>query len=138
MRAARTPPEPPPITKRSQSKSAMTAAQARLEIMALFLHLGAEAIHPLLADLASPLLNIFERLIEHLRLDTRHLLAQRRLVEGEHVLQFLLGETVGIELRRIAHELVAARRKFGAQLGGNVVEVLGELRIGLQQRALGL
>src|SRR6187455_900763 len=126
MRAARTPPEPPPITKRSVSKSAIRSP-ARLEIVALLLHLGAEAIHHLLADLLAPLLDVVERLVEHLRLDIGHLLAERRLVEHEYVFQLLLAEAVRILPRRIGHQLVALSGEFGAQLAGDVIEIFGEL-----------
>src|SRR3954453_11507397 len=127
------------MTKRSVSKSAIRLpTRAPLEIVALLLHLGAEAVHYLLADLLAPLLDVGKRRIEDLRLDIAHLAAKRRLVERKHVFQLLLAEAFRIELRRVSQQFVAARGVFGSQLGGYVIEVLGELWIGLQQSALGL
>ena len=47
------------------------------------------------------------------------------LVEGEHVLELLLGEALRIELGAISFmQLGAARRELGAQLGRDLVQVL--------------
>src|SRR3954451_7546809 len=102
MRAARTPPEPPPMTKRSVSKSAMTGV-LRLEIVAFLLHLGAKAVHHILTDALTPLLNIVEGFVEHLWLDRNHLFAEGRFVERQHVFEFLLAESIGVELCRLGH-----------------------------------
>src|SRR3954452_16779367 len=136
MRAARTPPEPPPITKRSVSNSAMGFAGRGLKIVALLFHLGAEAVHHFLANARRPLLHESKSLIEDHRLSFQHFLAERCLVEREHVLQLSFGESDCIESARLSNQLDAARGKFISQLRADVVEVLGELRVHLQQAAL--
>src|SRR5947209_6061150 len=138
MRAARTPPEPPPMTKRSVSKSAMVDVTRVLQVVTLLLHLGAEAVHHFLTHARRPLLHIVKGLVEHERILDDNLPAERRLVEREHVLQLLLAETLGIEFRCFVHEFVPARAELSAQLRADIIKVLGEMRIGLQQRAFGL
>src|SRR3954471_13576548 len=114
------------MTKRSVSKSAIRLpTRDALEIVTLFLHLGAEAVHHLFADLLAPLLDVGKRLVEDLRLDIAHLAAKRRLVERERVFQLLLGEALRIELRGVSQQFVALGREFGPQLSGYVVKVLG-------------
>src|ERR1700754_4977241 len=101
MRAARTPPEPPPMTKRSTSNSAISSSSCfpfRSDVLAAFLHLGAELAVDDLGKLLRPLVHIGHAELDRPRLAGEQLLAERRLVEGDEVLQFLLGELVGIDL----------------------------------------
>src|SRR5476651_1630015 len=129
MRAARTPPEPPPITNRSVSKSLIAERRGRVagsEVVALFLHLGAEAIHHLLAEPRRELLlNKAERFFEHLRLGSEHFLANRRFEECHQVLQLRLAEASRIAVRSLRDDFIAPHRKFSAQLRRDVVQVLG-------------
>src|SRR5947208_6333530 len=91
--AARTPPDPAPITKRSTSViQAPSRIGRRSEIVALLLHLGAHPAHHLFGELVGPLLDAAETVVEEFRLLIDDLAAQRRLVEGERVLELLLGE----------------------------------------------
>src|SRR4051812_29072631 len=125
IRAARTPPEPPPMTNRSVSKSAMMVRGAALKIMALLLHLGAEAVHHFLADARPPLLlHEIEGLIENPRFALLHLLAERRLVERNQILQLGFGERRRVVFAGLVDDLGAARRELIAQLVRDIVEVL--------------
>src|SRR5947209_2368089 len=114
MRAARTPPEPPPITNRSTS-SAIAALSVVLvfarrpnfsgDRLAALLHLLAElAVHFVTESLA-PVLHVLQAGVDRLRLLGLHLLADGRLVEREHVLEFLLGESCGVDARHLISHL---------------------------------
>src|SRR4051812_31587751 len=99
MRAARTPPEPPPMTNRSTSKSAIVSPPGRwsdrppasypprLHILAALVHLGAEHLVDVLGEARGPFLHELRARQDRLRLLHQQLLADRRLVEGDDVLQ---------------------------------------------------
>src|SRR4051794_28103441 len=117
MRAARTPPEPPPMTNRSVSKSLIARRVlplGPLEIVPLLLHLGAEAVHHFFRDTRTPLLHETESRIEHLRLLHQHLLPERRLEERHQLLQLGVAEARSVLPRRLVHQFGGARRIFGA------------------------
>src|SRR5262249_28097490 len=135
MRAARTPPEPAPITNRSVSKSLIgysklgrSSKPGRSEVVALLLHLGAKAVHHLLGDARAPLLlHEGEGRVEHLRLLHQHLLPERRLEEGHELFELSIAEARRVLPRRLGHELAGLRAIFGAQLRAHLIEVLREL-----------
>src|SRR6185312_2813381 len=153
MRAARTPPDPPPMTNRSVSNSAMwlpadqrwvskgyrraiTTKKVRsflslpkgrdkkvygrgeesalTERLAALLHLVAEISHDHFGKGLRPLVHVDHAGLDGLRLLRQHLLAERRLVERREVLQFLLGEIVGVDLRHLLADLLLAA---GLRLG---------------------
>src|SRR3954454_21068292 len=114
MRAARTPPEPPPITKRSTSYSAMAAPplfrQPPSDRLVALLHLVAEFLVHGARKLQRPLVHIAHAKLDRPRLGHQQLLSQRGLVEGHEILQLLLGEFVGIDLRHAVADLLLAAR----------------------------
>src|SRR5262245_10851431 len=121
MRAARTPPEPAPITRRSTSCAAITTpalavgraarhVDAVSQIVTLLLHLGLEPRHDLLADLSRPGFRARQALVDHDRLLGGEFLADGRLVEREHVLELRLGEFRRVQARNLIDDLVAPRR----------------------------
>src|SRR5580692_4673016 len=85
IRAARTPPEPPPITKRSTSNSAISAPTKdqinSSHLLAALAHLGAEFAADLIGKSLGPLVHIGHAHLDRLGLGRQQLLAQRRLVE---------------------------------------------------------
>src|ERR1700733_6623066 len=95
MRAAPTPPEPPPMTNRSTSKSDM------LHIVSALLHFGAHAVHHVDRQIVSPFGGAVHRVFDGLRLLDDHLLADRRLVERQNLLQLGLGKMGGIGARGV-------------------------------------
>src|SRR5262245_19237822 len=114
MRAARTPPDPAPIT--NKSTSAMVRLVARRpaggasQIVALLLHLGAEARHDFLRHFFRPRLGPRQPLVDDDRFVGSEFLAHRRLVERDHLLQLGFAEALGIEPGDLVHDLVAARQ----------------------------
>src|SRR5437773_870723 len=107
MRAARTPPAPAPTTNRSTSRSAMSRhgisdhwaghrivrfPAPRLDLVPPLLHFRPHLGDDLLRQLVSPGLGVFHALIEQVGLLRQELAAERRLVEGECVLELLLRE----------------------------------------------
>src|SRR5215470_11124430 len=87
MRAARTPPEPAPITNRSTSKSLIAGSPsvARSERVSALSHLGAQALQRLFVQLHRPILRRRHGLFDEVRLFGLQLLAERRFVEGERI-----------------------------------------------------
>src|SRR6266568_365968 len=144
IRAARTPPEPPPMTNRSTSNSAIANPRPNnrmgsgSDFLAALLHLGAElAVDGLGKDLR-PLVHIGHAELDCPGFGRQQLLAERRLVEGDEVLQLLLGELVGIDLgHAVANFLFAAGEVLGND-HGDLVEILLIVEVALQQRVLGL
>src|SRR5262245_22498347 len=128
MRAARTPPEPAPMTKRSRSIGGQMS-----DLVAALLHLDAEFADDLLRQAVRPDLRILHALVENDRLLADQLAPERRLVEGERVFELLLGEAAGVDPRCIVEELGAAGHVFHAQLGSDIAQVLTQHRIGPQQ-----
>src|SRR6202035_3216002 len=106
MRAARTPPEPPPMTNRSTSKSDM------LHIVSALLHFGAHAVHDIDRQIVRPRGGATHRVFDSLRLFDDHLLADRRLVERQNLLQLGLGEMGGIGTRGGVDHLAGAAVEF--------------------------
>src|SRR5581483_10260041 len=88
-RAARTPPEPAPITNKSTSSLIPSpgASAVRLEIVALLLHLRAHAVHHLFGELIGPLLDPAEAVVENPGFLLDDLPSERGAVEGERVLE---------------------------------------------------
>src|SRR5215475_2047181 len=103
IRAARTPPEPPPMTNRSTSNSAIFHLdpiwKQSLDLLAPLAHFGAElAVHGL-GKVLGPLVHIGHAELNRPGFAGEQFRAQRRLVEGDEVDQFLLGELVAVDLR---------------------------------------
>src|SRR6266576_710449 len=142
IRAARTPPEPPPMTNRSTLNSAMVTlpgfyfdaffsrepASTSLEIqwksylLAALAHLGAEfAIHGFGKNLR-PLIHIGHAELNCPWLGGDQFLAERRLVERDQVLQLLLGKLVGVDLRHPLPDFLLAPGKLLGDDNGNFVE----------------
>src|SRR5262245_61516782 len=164
IRAARTPPEPAPMTRRSTSCSAICRAPAarqhrrsaarcgagnddraprgssrqRLDFMPSLFHFGAHPVDYLLRQSVRPNLRISHALIENPRLFRKQLAAEGRFVKGERVLEFLLLESGGVKLGGVVQDFRSTRRVVRAQLGGDLIEVFAQHRIGLQENALGL
>src|SRR6266850_740195 len=150
MRAARTPPEPPPMTNRSTSNSAISTppeivspdqtslSNFQLDFLAALAHLGAElGVHRFGKDLR-PLVHIGHAELNGPGLVREQLLTERRLVERHQVLEFLFGKLVGVNLRHaIADFLFAACQGFGDN-DSNFIEILLIVEVVLQQRILGL
>src|SRR3981189_895454 len=152
MRAARTPPEPPPMTNRSTSNSAMAtplyspsprslrrgAKNERSGFLAALPHLATERGVDGFGKHLRPLVHIGHRELDGARFAREQFLAERRLVERHQILQFLLGEFVGIDLcHALADFLFAAGQVLGDD-DGDLVEVFLIVEVGLQQRVLGL
>src|SRR4051794_20956234 len=104
MRAARTPPEPAPMTNRSTSRSAMVNLACRppppavsggrrcagaSKRVSLLAHFGAELADYLFREPVGPVLDVGHALFQHLRLKIDQFLAERRLVERYGILDFL-------------------------------------------------
>src|SRR5580700_4095026 len=100
MRAARTPPEPPPMTNRSTSWSAM------LEIVPALLHFRTHLGHDFLGKVVAPFPGIGHAFVEGLRFLGQHLLAGGRLIEGQNGLQFRFGEMAGVDLGGLVDDVV--------------------------------
>src|SRR5262249_23019698 len=92
IRPAAPPPEPPPTTKRSTSCSAISSDPPHLDVVTSFFHFGAHFGDDLLRQVFGPSLRIFHALIQDGRLLHDQLAAERRLVEGQRVLELLLRE----------------------------------------------
>src|ERR1700684_1033705 len=130
MRAARTPPEPPPMTNRSTSKSDM------LHIVSALLHFSAHAVHDVDRQIVGPFGGAVHRVFDGLRLLDDHLLADRRLVKGQNLLQLWLGEMGGIGARGAVDHLAGAAVEFLVHLRGDFVDVLRPHEIRLHDDAL--
>src|SRR5512138_3430209 len=125
MRAARTPPEPPPMTNRSTSNSAMVRVPIwSSDILTALLHLGAELAVDGFGKLLRPLVHIGHAELDGARFAGEQLLPERGLVKGDEIFQLLLGELVGIDLRHAVTDLLfTARQILGDDLG-DLVEIL--------------
>src|SRR5262249_47172565 len=133
MRAARTPPEPAPITNKSTSGIPIVFLVSSLDLFSSPSHLGAELGNDLVCELVRPLVHIARALIEDHRLLRDDFAADRRLVERQYVLELLLGELRGVKAGAIVDELGGSRRELGLQLGGHFVEIFRQHWIGLQE-----
>src|SRR5665647_1808587 len=146
MRAARTPPEPAPMTNKSTSLSAiaryrpvMKTAAWRLnkrgsKRMPSFLQLFAHLRNHFVGQGVRPILRESQAGVGNFRLFGEHFFAQRRFIEREQVLEFLLGKTRRIEARYLIAEFVEARRQIGAHLLGDLVEDFAQVRVLLKQQ----
>src|SRR5215472_16986 len=105
--------------------------------MPLLLHLDFELAANLLQQALRPAIRSRETLLDDHGLLNHDLLADRRLVEGQNILELLLGELGGIDLRRLVQRLGKPRRVFELQLRGNLVEIPGERGVELQIDAFG-
>ena len=83
-----------------------------------------------------PVLRLLHALVERERLLLEHLLAERALVEGDEVLELLLGEVRGVDQRHLVDELGLLALIVLAQLRGDVVELARQVRIVRHQRIL--
>src|ERR1700712_4966913 len=111
IRAARTPPEPPPMTNRSPSKSAICSpgrSQFRSDFLAAFFHLGAELIVDRLGENLRPLVHIGHAELDCPRLRRKQLLAERRFVKRHQILQVLFGELIGVDLGPVFGDFLLA------------------------------
>src|SRR5437660_6229540 len=98
MRAARTPPDPAPMTKRSTSRSAIHPIQSaaadrpRSNFVAAFFHFGAHLADDLFRELLCPTRRRSHALVRDQGLLKKQLVAERRFIKGEYVLELLLRE----------------------------------------------
>src|SRR3569833_2257105 len=149
MRAARTPPEPPPMTNRSTSKSAISSLDfADLDLLSFFrpqsdllaalAHLGAELGIDGLCENLRPLLHIGHAHLNRTGLAGKELLAERGLVEGDEILDLLLGELVAVDLGHALADLLLLAREGLSDDNRDLVEILLIVQIALDQRVLGL
>ena len=113
------------------------SAAPHLDVVTSFFHFGAHFGDDFLRQVFGPNLRIFHALIEDGGLLHDQLAAERRFVEGEYVLEFLLREPRGIELGDVVHDLRAAGGVFRVEFGRDFIQILAEHRIGLQKDALG-
>src|SRR5262249_33648474 len=142
MRAARTPPEPPPMTKRSTSYSAMAAPpflrEARSDRLVALLHFLAERLVHDTRKRQRPLVHVGHAELNGARLGRQQFLAQRRLVEGDEILQLLLGELVGVDLRHAFADLLFAAGEILGDDHRHLADILLVVEVLLDQRVLGL
>src|SRR6267142_415672 len=166
IRAARTPPEPPPMTNRSTSNSAMVTQNAtslltrflhanrhpsrikfgtgpcsktlcKSNLLAAFAHLGAEFTVDGFGKNLRPLIHIGHAELNCPWLGGEQFLAERRLVEGDQVLQLLFGKLVGVDLRHPLADFLLAAGKLLGDDDGNLVEILLIVEVALHQLILG-
>src|SRR4051812_4057523 len=114
MRAARTPPEPAPMTKRSTSSDISIGPDQQSgegsEIVVTPLpHLRAHLAHQILGVFLDPSLGALADRLAGLRLAVDDPLAERRLEEFKHVLEVLLGINAGIAARDFLVQLLPPR-----------------------------
>ena len=96
------------MTNRSTS---FADAAERSQWMALLLHLAAQAGHHHVGEPIAPSLGATEALLDRRRLLLAELLAERRLVEQQQILELLLGEMPGVGARqRVDRPRCACRR----------------------------
>src|SRR5258706_7146176 len=142
IRAARTPPEPPPMTNRSTSNSAiqapLKAGVCGSYLLAAFAHLGPEFAIDDFAKLLCPLVHKGHAELNCPRLGGEQFLPQWRFVERDQVFQFLLGELVGVDRRHPLADFLFAASKLLRDDGGYFVEVLLIVEVALHQLIPGL
>src|SRR5260370_14553880 len=132
MRAARTPPDPPPMTKRSTSCSAM------LQIVSALFHLGAHFVDDVLGKIVRPGAGHGHALLHGLWFLVNNFLAKRRLIETQELLQFRLGKVSGIDPRGAVQKLFRPRVVLPFQIGGDLIEVLTPHEVRLHEHVSGL
>src|SRR5690348_40786 len=102
IRAARTPPDPPPMTKRSTSCSAM------LNIVSALFHFRAHFIGDLLGKLIGPAAGHCHAFVHGLRLFVDGFLPEGRLIERQELLQLRFSEMACIDASGIIHEFIGS------------------------------
>src|SRR5947209_4832961 len=109
MRAARTPPEPAPMTNRSTSSDMVFSLPRPIpgqeperlhKALAALLHLGAELGVDFGRKRARPVVRGLHGFLQRLGFFGNELLPERRFVERQRVLEFLLGEMRGVDARQ--------------------------------------
>src|SRR6202020_262685 len=120
MRAARTPPDPAPITKKSTSNAILTPLcprprmkRAWLEIDALLLHLRAGALEDVGRQLFAPGSGDVGKLLKKDRSDLDVFLARGTIKESRDLGDILLGHLRGEQGRRLAVGLFRGLIEFG-------------------------
>src|SRR3954471_18096064 len=113
MRAARTPPEPAPITNRSTSGIPIVWLDLGLNFFSSPSHLAAELGDDFVRELVRPLVDVAGALIEDHRLLRDDLAADRRLVKCQHILELLLCELGGVKAGTVVEQLSGSRRELG-------------------------
>src|SRR5436190_18009738 len=102
MRAARTPPDPAPMTKRSTSRSAIHLIQSagadrpRLDFVTASFHFGAHLVDDLCRELLCPTRRRSHALVRDHGLFNKQLVAEWRFIKGDCVLELLLREANSI------------------------------------------
>src|SRR5271165_2323098 len=91
IRAARTPPDPAPMTKKSRSKAMTRALWTALEVDALLLHLPARLRHNVGGELVAPGSDHVLKVLEEYWLDREIFPARRAREESGDVLKLLFG-----------------------------------------------
>src|SRR5665213_192166 len=142
IRAARTPPEPPPITNRSTSHSAISAPPRKISsrgsnLLAALAHLGAEFTVDHFGKTLGPLVHVTHAGLDGFRLRRQQLLAERRFVERHQILQFLFSEHAGINFRHALADFLFAAGKFLGDDHRNLAEIFLIIEVALYQRFLG-
>src|SRR3974390_218196 len=149
-RAARTPPEPAPITKRSTCCSAigrhcLLAGRAgprpavwRLLCNPSFLQLFAHFSYNFVRKLICPFLREAQTGIGDLRLFIQQLFAGRRVVERNNRLQLLISESTCVEFGDLVVDFGKTRREICANLRGDFIKRRTDCGILLQEEKLRL
>src|SRR5215212_3681613 len=111
MRAARTPPDPAPITNRSTSCAAIVRSATKSrhwssQVVAFLLHLGAKPGHDLVSHLFRPFLGPRQPLVDDGRFLGDELLSNWRLVERDHLFHLGFGEALCIKACDLVDDLV--------------------------------
>src|SRR5437879_9716988 len=107
MRADRTPPDPAPMTNRSTSSGIILPRLVGSELgVAALSHFRTHFRDHGLGIFVDPNLRALGRLFAGLRFLLDHLLAEWRLVEGDHVLELLLGERARVTKRDLLMQLL--------------------------------
>src|SRR5262249_41357502 len=132
IRAARTPPDPPPITKRSTSLSAMS------HIVSALLHLRAHFVDDLFGKFIRPFAGQIHAFVRRLWFFGDDLLAERRLVERQNLLQLRFGEMARVGAGCIVYKLTGAGAVLFDQVIGDFVQILAPHEVGLHEEVAGL
>ena len=112
--------------------------EAVSDLLAALAHLGAEFTVDGFGEILRPAVHVGHAELNGAGLARQQLLAERRLVEGDEVLQFLLGKLVGVDVRHAVADFLFAAGKLLRDDHGDFVEILLVVQVGAQQRILGL
>src|SRR5438067_482667 len=121
IRLAESPPHPKPSASTSPRKRGEVR---KLDFLAALLHFGAEHAVDGFAEVRRPLLHIGHAELDRPGLGRKQFLAERGFVEGDEVLQFLLGKLVGVDLRHAVADLLLAAGEVFRDDGSDLGEVL--------------